>query len=198
MRFTLSLLVFLLCQPFVYNVCAMQPGLTEFEPLPIEILDGIESIGESVQIKIVYADFSNIDPESNIRMGLKYHHDDNVVTGFGVDDVYTQEYDHIFTDPQPFWDILNYIEQYPDVFFDYSEFETIPQSHFLPPEGGVKTFGVEIIGDPYGDSMEYNYCIVKWAVEGEPVSDELQYVFDTLQTEFMDELVTHPVQALLH
>ena len=158
--------------------------LAFWEPMPVEILENISDPDYSWSWGISYR---RVDP-TILWSELVYEPEDGSLSC--TDGV---RYSYVFPSAQAFMDLVDYIAERPDTFFDYSEFEGAPPGEYILPEGCEEhfCFGVRMYGRPGDD--RHDYCIAKGIVPGEPVPEEIQYVIDELRN-LREELLQHPVE----
>jgi len=123
-------------------------------------------------------------------MRVYYDNGEGVLKAHGNLFDYSENYYCEFTDIQPFLDIVDYIGQHPDIFFDYSEFGGEPELPIAWP-GGDEMFSFQLLDCREGRS-NLNYCIAKGIGGDKPAVPEVENVINMIKNAFMDELLQHP------
>jgi hypothetical protein len=162
----------------------------EWEPLPIEALTDIQSAGDFVSVYFTYWDFTTSQYDEVIQAWVEYIPWDDVVTGYGKNCSLTEEWELMYEGTQDFWDLIDHLGTYPDVFFSYDEFQTVPQIVFPRPEQVEKVLRLTVTGDVYGDYTSHYFCIEKYLVEDSV--PEIEQAFAYFEDNFLDELLLNP------
>ena len=100
----------------------------------------------------------------------------------------SNSYAYDFPSHQPLQDLVEYMDRYPGIFFDHSEFAGADPGKYILPAGTDEFFEFTIL-DP-NDSSNC-FCIAKGIVPGQPVAPEIQHVIDEL-TVWKNEILLHP------
>jgi hypothetical protein len=162
------------------------------EPMPPEILENIDAY----DWMITFHTFNDNQPPQPIRanFGLRYWGEERELVA-GADDETDpwQSYYYDFPSIQPFEDILDYIKENEESFFDYSEFiNAEPGWYNIPTSEEWFILSAE---DSDTHEAGYEYIIVTEFPDEPPVPDEFTWVFDQLR-ELRDEVLQHPQEHM--
>jgi hypothetical protein len=167
-------------------------------PMPVELAANINTPGSHPLFQIGFYTFNLEQPPVDMFCNLYYHIDEldgrgEVLRPPPPYDV--EVYEYVFPSGQVFTDLVEYMADNPDIFFDYSEFEGQPSGTFAFPEGTSEGFYLSLRA-AYPNPVTGNdddYTIAKGIVPGQPSVAEIEYVIDQLR-DLRDELLEHPVQ----
>jgi len=163
----------------------------EWEPMPVEALSKVETYDVDVYISLTYRGPGSSDPTVMYDMELQLNKRDDVIIGWANTVNRDEYYVHSFMDTKVFFDLAHYMEQHPDVFLDYSEFDPDNPGRLkrYPEAEGWFHFMIRacLVGGEWHD-----FIIAKKILSNRPVDEEIQYVMDKIRTEFLDELLQHP------
>jgi hypothetical protein len=164
------------------------PPVLLSEPMPSEILDDVSNY----TWVITFHTFNDNQPAQPVTVGFRlwYWGDERELVAGGSDDTDPwQSYQYDFPSIQPFLDILDYIKDNEESFFDYSEFiDAEPGWCNIPTSEEWFTLSAN---NSDTNAAGYNYVIVTEFPDEPPVPDEIAWVFDQLR-ELRDEVLLHP------
>jgi len=160
----------------------------QWEPMPQSYLAEIRNPDADLQWVLSAGVRDTSDPPEYYQMTLGLHSNGwNVLYGTAMCVSSRAEFSYIFPSSRPFIDLIGYIDENPEVFFNYSEFQSTPPCALTFPEGSEGGFQLVLLG--YGVEGHY-YTIAKELLPGGP--PEIEYVISTIETEFLPELLQHP------
>jgi len=169
-----------------------RPAGTFWEPLPAGLISDIQNLDPDLELKIRFNDYESSNPEANLTMWLQYDRVSGKVVALGDRRDFSAQYAYTFTSTQGFIDLVDYILAHQDVFFNYEEFNPSRPGWVFPPEDANESFQLMLLN--YSIAHVYHdYCIFKSISPSNPVP-EIQYVIDTLKTQFKDVLLQHPFE----
>jgi hypothetical protein len=185
--FSLELFISLGCS-CIGTRCGESTPMDQWEPMPQSYLADIDNPDADLHWAISAGLKDNSNPPELFQLSITLHSCGwNMLTGGAMSLSTPSSFDWTFSSPQPFFDLIDYIDQHPDVFFDYSEFSGTPPCEISLPQGTIEYFQLLVLG--YGVEGHY-YTIAKGTVEGGP--PEIDYVISTIKTEFFNEMINHP------
>jgi hypothetical protein len=162
------------------------------EPLPVSYLSDIDNpVKDELKTKLVLVDLNPPSPQQPIVIGLEYRTGSNELFGSGELWDHSVTYDYQF-DPTYiplFIDLIEYIENRPDVFFDYDEFEGVPKGQIQQIGKSVLMFSILM---QFYNGGEVDYAIDETLDPNEIASPEFQHVIDIMRNTFMAEIIQHP------
>jgi hypothetical protein len=162
-----------------------------FEPMPPEILSDIRSHTAS-KWTFSFRTYDHSQPPKPMGAVTTYRVDSDTTEGHGLlADGSGQSFSYRFPSSQPFWDLVDYMESHPNVFFDHSEFAGAEPGKFLSPENAGECF--EFWVQHYDSVSDRAFGIAKGPGYGQQSVAETEYVIDELR-DLRDELLQHPVE----
>ena len=164
------------------------------EPLPVEYLDEISTVGIDIGWEIIFIGLDRSLPAEEIWLQVVYNNNSGILKGnadyYAKDESYFWE----FESNQPFLNIINYLRVHPDIFFDHSEFSGDPpyQGSYYGDGDPVETFALFVNGN-FFDPDYYAYSIGKGTTTGEPAIPEIEFAIELIKSEIMDEVLLHQI-----
>ena len=160
-----------------------------WEPLPSSYLSEIGNPEKYLDWTLAMYGYDTSTPPKYVYTNVTLSNEQGIL--FGAADIPGSDdsFYHTFPSNQAFIDLIGYMYQHQDIFFDYSEFNGAPPGEFILPQGAEEYFQLTLAGyDVYG----HDYCIAKGLVNGGPNPPEIEYVFNEIKTEFLNEILLHP------
>ncbi|MCK4721560.1 hypothetical protein KAU08_12905, partial [bacterium] len=167
----------------------VHPQFNRFEPMPFELLNDIFNYNWSLSFRTFYND----DPTCPMSISLFFL--DKGDEGYEVTasaDTFVcsrERYHYDFPSIQEFEDILVYIRENSEFFFDYSEFEGADPDRYIQPESDE--YFILSAYNSKSRGINVSNLISTEFTDDPPVPDEVAWVFDRLR-ELRDEILLHP------
>jgi hypothetical protein len=162
-------------------------------PMQPENLDNIHDPASS-QWQLFYG-YSN--PEAYVYFAVKYDVGIDYLQAFGETRLNAESITYertAFPSSQPFLDLIDYMGNHPDVFFNHSEFENQEPGDYDQSVGGLEGFNLQVSAwQTTEEGRPIYYIIHKAVMPGEEVPVELRYVLDTIRTEFAEQIAGRPI-----
>ena len=196
----LLLIIIVVITPFILFDCLGGKSI-RFEPLPVEYLSYINDPEMDVRWEISFHVYDNSQPPRKVVFSViyncgicgseKYGNIGGELYAVGnLADNYREGYSCELPSIQPFLDIVQYIEQHPDIFFDYAEYDVGP-SLPMPFSGGEEFFSLRLLY--YNIGWKKHYFSITKGIGGDlPKVPEIEHVINMIKDAFMDELLQHP------
>ena len=162
-------------------------------PMEADYLTYINDPMKASQWQLLY---SNRDPENSMSCDLGYNVTPNELLGSGGQwrNETAEAFDLVeFSSPQPFLDLVEYLDDHSDFFFNHSEFEGLEPGECAFPDGFIEGFALCVSAGYDIDERPVYYRILKAVTPGEEVPEELRYVLDTIRTEFAEQIAGRPI-----
>jgi hypothetical protein len=177
----------------IYPVEEMQEGYVysvDIQPLDVEyLIDPFDPSRYSIWRLHYYGNIGDPPREVSFIVQRSVMSVNMIGSGFYYDTL-EEEYLCTFESAQELEDLILYVAQYPDVFFDHSLFDPVEGVYNLP-EGCTEWFKLSYSDGAVGNENT-RYEIVKGFVPDDPVP-EIQYVLETFKNEFIPEILRNPM-----
>ncbi len=168
-----------------------QPAV-EYQPMPPENLEDIYNAQTKWMINFWTWDHS--DPPNHMWSAVVYNPSDRKLQGLGtMAYAPSQDYRYDFPTPKTFLDLIDYMGDHPDVFFDHAEFENAPEGKYTTPENADEFFVLSYRPRESSNGFWISKSIVKGDEIPEEIPEEIQHVIDELH-KFRDEILQHPCE----
>ena len=142
---------------------------------------------------LLYYDF----PEQGLRYRISYDVIGDKLEGSGyvfLNMGQDEEFSELeFSSSQPFLDLIEYIGEHTDYFFNHQEFEGQEPGELSAPEDYIEAFGLRVGARYQIDDRPVYFIIQKAVVPDDEVPEELRYVLDTIRTEFAEPIAGRPI-----
>ena len=158
-----------------------------YEPLTPEHLSEIDSPEPNGYWEMEYVGVCNEISTAEMDVRIVYNlQPDSLYASTLLSDDSSFYYD--FPSSQPFLDIVDYIREHPDVFFDHSEFndENYLSVYSMDSDKYLRFS----LNSYYIRGRGRYYCIVK--ITEDPPVPEIEHVFEMIETSIIEELLKHP------